>query len=111
MCNRLAPEHLALHLRHPKELTSRLNHYGALFMGPVSAEVFGDYGIGPYHVLPTGGTARAFGGLSVFTCLRVRTWVCLDDHAHLGDLVTDVADLARLEGLEAHARAAERRAN
>lgn len=54
-------------------------HYGALFVGTRAAEVLGDYGAGPNHVLPTGGTARYTGGLSVMTFLRVRTWMRIDD--------------------------------
>jgi histidinol dehydrogenase len=56
-------------------------------------------------VLPTGGAARRKGGLSVLDFLRVRTWLQLDDARD----ARDAAALARLEGLEAHARAAERR--
>jgi phosphoribosyl-ATP pyrophosphohydrolase/phosphoribosyl-AMP cyclohydrolase/histidinol dehydrogenase len=110
ICNRLAPEHLALHVRSPQTWVSKLRHYGGLFIGADSAEVLGDYGIGPNHVLPTGATARARGGLSVFTFLRVRTWLRIDDRAALADTARDAAALARLEGLEAHARSAERRA-
>lgn len=106
LCDRLAPEHLQLQVAAPDALAGRLRHYGALFVGNASAEVLGDYGAGPNHVLPTGGTARWTGGLSVFTFLRVRTWLRLDDAAALAP---DAAALARLEGLEAHARAAERR--
>ncbi|MEM6733366.1 MAG: histidinol dehydrogenase, partial [Myxococcota bacterium] len=69
--------------------------------------VFGDYGAGPNHVLPTGWTARLTGGLSVVDFLRVRTWLAVDDDAQF--LANDAAQLARLEGLEAHARAAESR--
>lgn len=54
-------------------------HYGGLFIGRRAAEVLGDYGAGPNHVLPTGGTARYTGGLSVMTFLRVRTWMRIDD--------------------------------
>jgi len=106
----LAPEHLAVHLRDPDEARSRLHHYGALFLGGGSAEVFGDYGAGPNHVLPTGGTARAVGALDVLTFLRPQGWLVLDreDAAYAG-LVRDTAALGRLEGLEAHARAAEAR--
>ena len=68
--------------------------------------VFGDYGVGPNHVLPTGGTARARGGLSVMDFLRVRTWIGADSDLD-PDLIEDVAWFARQEGLEAHARAAE----
>lgn len=109
LCDRLAPEHLQLHITPIKHIAPRLRHYGALFIGAPAAEVLGDYGIGPNHVLPTGGTARSTGGLSVFTFLRVRTWLRIDDpHAAVG-AARDAAALARLEGLAAHARAAERR--
>ncbi len=107
LCNRLAPEHLQVMTRDPGEWAERLDHYGALFIGSRSAEVFGDYGVGPNHTLPTGGSARAFGGLSVFSFLRIRTWLELDEADP--DLIEDTARLARLEGLEAHARAAEAR--
>jgi phosphoribosyl-ATP pyrophosphohydrolase/phosphoribosyl-AMP cyclohydrolase/histidinol dehydrogenase len=105
----LGPEHLELHVADASALAPRLRHYGGLFVGRAAAEVLGDYGAGPNHVLPTGGTARFSGGLSVFAFLRVRTWLRIDDPAGAADLVADAAALARLEGLEAHARAAERR--
>lgn len=106
VAGRLAPEHLELLVADPAALAPRLAHYGGLFLGAGSAEVFGDYGAGPNHVLPTGGTARFTGGLSVLHFLRVRTWLRVDDPA---ELARDAADLARIEGLEAHARSAERR--
>ena len=105
----IAPEHLQLSVAGADDLAGRLNHYGALFIGEDSAEVFGDYGIGPNHVLPTSGTARTRGGLSVIDFLRVRTWVRLDESGPTRELVEDAAWLARREGLEAHARAAELR--
>jgi phosphoribosyl-ATP pyrophosphohydrolase/phosphoribosyl-AMP cyclohydrolase/histidinol dehydrogenase len=105
-CDALAPEHLQLSVRDPGAIRDSLAHYGAVFVGEGSAEVFGDYGVGPNHVLPTGATARFSGGLSVLTFLRVRTWLQIDPSA---DLIADVARLARLEGLEGHARAAEAR--
>ncbi len=103
----LAPEHLELQVRDIPGLRAKLNAFGALFLGAGAAEVFGDYGVGPNHVLPTGGSARFTGGLSVLTFMRVRTWLAMD-HASPA-LIDDVARLARLEGLEAHARAAEAR--
>lgn len=109
VCDRLAPEHLALHVLEPNAIASELNHYGALFLGESSAEVFGDYGTGPNHVLPTGGVARFSGGLSVFTFLRIRTWIRCQDAGDSSQLATDTSSFARLEGLEAHARSAERR--
>ena len=105
----IAPEHLQLSLQDADRLLPHLHHYGALFIGETSAEVFGDYGVGPNHVLPTSGTARARGGLSVLDFLRVRTWMRLDGSGPSRELVEDSAWLARQEGLEAHARAAELR--
>ena len=109
VCDRLAPEHLALHVANAAELERRVRHAGAVFVGADSAEVLGDYGVGPNHVLPTGGGARFRGGLSVFDFLRVRTWLALDDRGAARELVDDAVRLARVEGLEAHARSAERR--
>jgi phosphoribosyl-ATP pyrophosphohydrolase/phosphoribosyl-AMP cyclohydrolase/histidinol dehydrogenase len=105
VCDRLAPEHLALHLEDAASVSPK--HYGAVFIGARAAEVLGDYGAGPNHVLPTGGTARSEGGLSVANFLRCRTWLRIDGPAP--ELVADAAVLGRLEGLEAHARSAERR--
>ncbi len=119
----LAPEHLEIHTRDAAAVAARVKHYGGLFIGSRTAEVFGDYGVGPNHVLPTGGTGRYTGGLSVFTFLRVRTWLRADDtdadaaaaagapheHHSVEDIVADAAALARLEGLWGHERAALRR--
>lgn len=66
-------------------------------------------GIGPNHVLPTSGTARWTGGLSVLTFLRVRTWVCITDASAAREIIEDAGWFGRAEGLEAHARAADRR--
>lgn len=109
LCDRIAPEHLALFVEEPRVFAAGLNHYGALFLGGAASEVLGDYGAGPNHVLPTGGTARSIGGLSVLNFLRVRTFLDMEPGAELDALARDARDLARLEGLEAHARAAERR--
>lgn len=109
ICDRLAPEHLELLLEAPDEAARRVRNYGALFIGSGSAEVLGDYGAGPNHVLPTGGGARFTGGLSVLNFLRVRTWMRIGELGAARELLGDARDLARLEGLEAHARAAERR--
>ena len=85
ICNKLAPEHLEVHVKDPRSLSDSLRHYGALFLGGYAAEVLGDYGAGPNHTLPTGGTARSYGGLSVHTFLRVRTWLHVDN-LEVGDL-------------------------
>lgn len=105
-CDRLAPEHLEVLCVEADRVAGRLSHYGGLFIGGASAEVFGDYGVGPNHVLPTGTSARFTGGLSVLHFLRVRTWLRLEASSALDPLLDDAVRLARLEGLEAHARSA-----
>ncbi len=107
-CDRIAPEHLEVMTRDAKTVGARLSHYGGLFIGGDSAEVLGDYAMGPNHVLPTGGTARFVGGLSVFTFLRVRTWLQAD-RGSSRRVAEDAAALGRIEGLLGHARAAELR--
>jgi histidinol dehydrogenase len=99
----LAPEHLALHVEDPRAVALQVRNYGTLFVGEGSAEAFADYGVGPNHVLPTGGGARFTAGLSVFTFLKPATWLSVD---RPDLLIEDTTRLARLEGLEAHARAA-----
>ena len=108
-CDLLAPEHLELHVDNAESVAPRLRHYGALFVGESAAEVLGDYGAGPNHVLPTSGASRFTGGLSVLSFLRVRTWMAIHDRPAARELVEDAAWLGRVEGLEAHARSAERR--
>jgi phosphoribosyl-ATP pyrophosphohydrolase/phosphoribosyl-AMP cyclohydrolase/histidinol dehydrogenase len=105
--DQLAPEHLQVLTRDAQQVADRLSRYGGIFIGPRSAEVLGDYGAGPNHTLPTGGTARFVGGLSVLNFLRINTWLRIDQPD--ASLLKDATRLARLEGLEAHARAAERR--
>jgi phosphoribosyl-ATP pyrophosphohydrolase/phosphoribosyl-AMP cyclohydrolase/histidinol dehydrogenase len=109
VCDLLAPEHLELDLRDAAAVAPRVKHYGGLFVEFHAAEVLGDYGAGPNHTLPTGGTARSSGGLSVLTFLRVRTWLRIDDPTASQELVKDAVALGRHEGLEGHARSAERR--
>jgi phosphoribosyl-ATP pyrophosphohydrolase/phosphoribosyl-AMP cyclohydrolase/histidinol dehydrogenase len=105
--DRFAPEHLELLVSEPRRFSARIRNAGAIFLGPASAEVFGDYGSGPNHCLPTGGAARFAAGLSVLTFLRARTWLEIEDPEVPA---AQAAQFARLEGLEAHARAAEARA-
>lgn len=106
LTNRLAPEHLSLALRKPKQHQHLFKHYGAIFLGEGSGEVLGDYGAGPNHVLPTGQGARFTGGLSVFNFLRVRTYIEIRSCKEAKHLYRDAADFAHLEGLKGHATAA-----
>lgn len=103
----IAPEHLQVMTKDPGKVASRLSRYGALFIGQASAEVMADYGAGPNHVLPTGGSARTRGGLSVLDFMSLRTWMRLGAGAPgFGLAVQDSERLAELEGLSGHALAA-----
>lgn len=108
-CDTIAPEHLEVMTRDAAGVAGRLRSAGAVFIGRASAEVLGDYGAGPNHVLPTGGVARTRAGLSVFTFLRPRTWLYMDGSPAGAPLVEDAETIARMEGLEAHARSASLR--
>lgn len=102
-----APEHLSLSVENARWFMERIDSAGAVFLGGNSGEVFGDYGMGPNHTLPTSGAARFSGGLSVFDFLRVRTWLKIDNPS---TCAADAVAFAELEGLNAHARAARLRA-
>ncbi|MEO1009433.1 MAG: histidinol dehydrogenase [Planctomycetota bacterium] len=105
----LTAEHVQVFVRDAADFAGRLRHAGALFIGESSAEVLGDYGAGPNHTLPTGGTARFRAGLSVLDFLRPRTWLDVApaaDPAGYAEVVRDAAALAAMEGLDGHRRAA-----
>jgi histidinol dehydrogenase len=108
LCNRMAPEHLQW-MAGDRTRIGDLVHYGGLFLGSGAAEVLGDYGAGPNHVLPTGGSARARGGLSVVDFLKLNTWLEVEDGSALDALASDATELGEMEGLTAHARAAQLR--
>lgn len=105
----IAAEHVEVMVQQPEAFAQSVRNAGALFIGPASAEVLGDYGAGPNHTLPTGGTARFQAGLSVACFLRLRTWLRIDDPQAAQPLIADAAELAMLEGLEAHAASANAR--
>jgi phosphoribosyl-ATP pyrophosphohydrolase/phosphoribosyl-AMP cyclohydrolase/histidinol dehydrogenase len=108
VCNQLAPEHLEIMVSNPREVADQCDHFGGIFIGEGAAEVFGDYGVGPNHVLPTGRGARFVGGLSVFNFLKVRTWLSSPSQFD-SQIIEDTVRLAELEGLVAHARSAAAR--
>lgn len=109
IANRYAPEHLSLQVRAPEVLLPAIQHAGTVFAGDGAAETFGDYLAGPSHVLPTGGAARAFSGITPASFMKSFAIQRVAPGA-LPGLAAAAARLARLEGLEAHARAAEARA-
>ena len=105
---RYAPEHLILQTRDDEALSARVRRAGAVFLGPWAPEAVGDYASGPNHVLPTGGSARAFGGLGLESFLRPVTFQRLT-RAGLKAIGSDVTTLAAVEGLDAHGRSVTRR--
>ncbi len=108
VASELAAEHLALAVREPEELFERIDSAGAVFLGDYTPEAAGDYAAGPSHVLPTGGAARFASPLGVYDFVVRSSMIRYSREAIRGqaDLLTS---LARLEGLEAHARAVEAR--
>jgi histidinol dehydrogenase len=108
IANRLAAEHIALHVERPREAAERIVRGGALFVGHSTPEAAGDYLAGPSHVLPTGGAARHSGPLGVFDFVS-RSSVIEYSQAALASQADAIELLARAEGLEAHARAVRAR--
>lgn len=104
--NLLAPEHLEIITKNPDQIAARVRNAGAIFIGASSAEVLGDYGLGPNHTLPTGGTSRFQAGLSVMHFLRLRTWIRIDDPDACLPILEDTRRIARMEHLLAHERSA-----
>ena len=107
LAGRLAPEHLELYVAQPERCLEHVAAAGAVFLGGMP-ETMGDYVVGPSHVLPTGGAARFSGPLNV-AAFRTRMSVLAAPDGGLGALGEAAVRLARVEGLEAHARAAEAR--
>jgi histidinol dehydrogenase len=97
-----APEHLELLVEDPEALADRVHHAGAIFLGPHTPEAVGDYLAGPNHTLPTGGTARFAGALSVETFLRHTSLIGFN-RAALEATGPAVVTLAESEGLHSHA--------
>lgn len=108
LVNHLAPEHLELAVADPWALVGRVRHAGAIFMGHTSPEPVGDYFAGPNHVLPTLSTARFSSALSVQTFLK-KSSIVATSPAFTAANAHKIARLARMEGLEAHARSVEAR--
>jgi histidinol dehydrogenase len=108
VANLYAPEHLSLAVDAADQLLPGIRNAGAVFAGPLAAETFGDYLAGSSHVLPTDGAARAWGGVSVYTFLKAMSVQTVTPEA-ARRIAGPAASLARMEGLEAHARAADAR--
>ena len=104
--NGFAPEHLELQIESPWQILGEIKNAGAIFVGAYSPETLGDYWAGPNHILPTSGGARCFSPLSV-TDFTKKSSIIFYDQENLRKDGKKIASLARLEGLEAHARSIE----
>ncbi len=103
LANRIAPEHLELHVKDPLPLLGRIENAGAVFMGGHTPEAVGDYFAGPNHVLPTAGTARFASALGVENFLKKTSVIAYSTQAFQRDAAS-IIRLAELEGLDAHAK-------
>lgn len=104
--NTYAPEHLSLVVSDGDAALANVRNAGAVFLGRYGAESYGDYIAGPSHVLPTDGAARSWGGVNAVSFMKSFTVQQIDTDG-VARIAEAAATLARLEGLEAHARAAE----
>ena len=105
LVNRFAPEHLEIMVREPKTWLMKVRSVGAVFVGSWSPEAAGDFVAGPSHVLPTGGAAARFSGLSVDDFRRRSSFIAFT-RADLFDVLPVIESFGEMEGLDAHSRSA-----
>ncbi len=105
LVNRFAPEHFELMVKDPDALIPKVRNCGALFVGPWTPEPVGDFAAGPSHVLPTGGAARMFSGLTVED-FRRRTSLVKYTKEDLRQAMPVIEMFARIEGLDGHMNSA-----
>jgi histidinol dehydrogenase len=108
LVNLFAPEHLSIMASNASAFVRKIRNAGCIFIGKNSPVVLGDYVAGPSHVLPTGGSARFGSPLGVADFLKVTNIIALDESA-MRELSEAAMVIAKAEGLDAHARAVERR--
>jgi len=106
--NSLAPEHLEIVTKNAEAIAEQIRHAGCIFIGRYSSEPVGDYFAGTNHVLPTNSTARYASGLTVDDFVKKSSIVYYSEKTWK-DNAPKIARLARMEGLEGHARAVESR--
>ena len=105
LCNRFAPEHMEVIVKNAERVAAKIYRAGAIFIGPWTPEAVGDFAAGPSHVLPTGGTAAFFSGLTVED-FRRRVSLIHFTKEDLKETVSVVEAFGRVETLDAHARSA-----
>jgi histidinol dehydrogenase len=105
LVNRFAPEHFEIMTKEPRRWLQKVRNAGAVFVGAWTPESAGDFVAGPSHVLPTGGTAAFFSGLTVDS-FRKRTSVVAFTRADLMETLPMIEAMGKMESLDGHARAA-----
>ncbi|MFC1502528.1 histidinol dehydrogenase, partial [bacterium] len=108
LINRIAPEHLGLHLSDPWEVLDRILNAGAIFMGAWSPETAGDYWAGPNHILPTNQTARFSSPLGTNDFMKSSSLIQYTKEALKNDAAA-IITFAEMEGLDGHANAVTQR--
>jgi len=108
LMNTVAPEHLEIQLTNPTQYLNLIRNAGSVFLGRYASEPLGDYVAGPNHILPTSGTARFSSPLGVYDFVKRTSFIQYTKPA-LAKEAKAITTLARVEGLEGHARAIEAR--
>lgn len=101
LANYIGPEHLEIMIEHPSSVIDNVKNAGVIFVGQWTPEAVGDYIAGPSHVLPTGGKARSFYGLSVYHFLK-KVSVITYTQEKLKQVAAHISTIAQAEGLDAH---------
>ena len=105
LATKYAPEHLEVMTENPQDLANNVKAAGAIFIGKWTPEAAGDFVAGPSHVLPTGGTARFFSGLTAEQFFRRMSIVNYSEEA-INEEADNIASFAEMEGLDAHGKSA-----
>ncbi len=108
LINAVAPEHVELLIQDPLTVSEEIKHAGTILIGPYASAAISDYSAGPNHVLPTGGSARFASPLGVHTFTKRTSVLWFDEHG-VGPVARMASEIAKAEGLMAHAYAAELR--
>ncbi len=101
--NLIAPEHLQIQTKAPNKVLNNIRNAGAIFLGGYSPVAFGDYSSGLNHVLPTGGYARVYSGLSTLDFVKTMNFLQCSKEGYR-KLKKTAVTLAKLEGFDGHAK-------
>lgn len=108
LSNEIAPEHLELYVKTPFEYLNKIKNAGAIFLGEYTPEAVGDYVAGPNHTLPTNGTARFFSPLGTYDFVKRSSIISFNKNALL-NAGENIVEIAKAEGLDAHANSVIKR--